>query len=176
MQETRFPYDQLVASGLVDRGEWAGVVQELLDLEAAPAVEGGKRRTHGAKTRFAAKVGIAVRTVDSWLHSEVDVKEASVRAVAAGYQLNAMDLLIRVGFYTVDELPRISNAQIDDEQRAVLDHDDLDDEQKALILQELDAMRSDDERLLDEQRDRDRRRRQQRIAEMIARASERRTA
>lgn len=175
--ESRFQYDQLVASGVVNRDEWARVIREILELEAAPLTEGGKPRTHGSKTRFAAKAGIAVRTVDSWLHSDVDVKEASVRAVADGYGINAMNLLIRVGFYKIEELPpRLTDEQIDEEQRAVLDRSDLDDGQKAYILQELEAMRSTDERILEEQRARDRQRREQRIAEMIERASERRTA
>ncbi len=176
-QESRFRYDQLVAGGVVDRKEWAKVVRELLDLEAQPRTEGGKLRVHGAKTRFAEKARLkTARTVDTWLAGDVDVKEASVRQVAEGYGLNSMELLIRVGFYTVEQLPaRLTHDQIDDEQRAVLELD-IDDEQKALILAELEAMRTDDERLLDEQRDRDRRRRQQRINEMIERARERRTA
>lgn len=166
-----------MANGIVDRTEWAKVVQEILDLEAAPLTADSRPRVHGAKTRFAMKAGLkTARTVDTWLHGDVDVKEASVKQVADGYGLNAMELLIRVGFYTVDQLPRISNAQIDEEQRAVLDREDLDDEQKAMILQELDGMRTDDERLLEEQRERDRRRRQQRIAELIERARERRVA
>lgn len=170
-RESRFPYDQLVAGGVVDRGEWARVVRELLDQEAAPAKEGGKLRTHGAKTRFAAKVGIAVRTCDSWLRSEVDVKEASVKAVAEAYGLNAINLLIRVGFYTREEIPPgLTNEQIDEEQRAVLELDDVDDQQKAMILQALEEMRQDDERILDEQRARDRRRRHERVAELIDRA------
>lgn len=164
-----------MASGIVDRTEWAKVVQELLDVEAAPLVEGGRPRVHGAKTRFADRAKLkTARTVDTWLHCTADVKEASVKQVAEGYGLNPMDLLIRVGYYTVDELPRISNEQIDEEQRAVLDRDDLDDEQKALILQELDKMRSTDERLLDEQRRRDRERRSERLEVLIERL--RRTA
>ncbi|HZN76050.1 MAG TPA: hypothetical protein VFC00_30840 [Micromonosporaceae bacterium] len=166
-----------MASGIVDRTEWAKVVQELLDLEAAPMIEGGRPRVHGAKTRFAQKAGLrTARTVDTWLRGDVDVKEASVKQVAEGYGLNAMQLLIRVGFYTTEELPpRLTDEQVDEEQRAVLELD-LDDETKALILQELESMRTDDERLLEEQRDRDRRRRQQRINELVERARERRTA
>jgi hypothetical protein len=170
-RESRFQYDQLVASGVVDRDAWARVVREILDQEAAPAVPGGKPRTHGAKTRFATKVGIAVRTVDSWLRTEVDVKEASVKAVADAYELNAINLLIRVGFYTREEIPGgLTNEQIDEEQRAVLEIDDLDDRVKVRILQALEEMRQDDERILDEQRTRDRRRRQERVAELIERA------
>ncbi len=170
-RESRFPYDQLVAGGVVDRAEWASVVRELLEQEGAPASKGGKPRTHGAKTRFAAKVGVAVRTADSWLRSEVDVKEASVKAVAEAYGINAISLLIRVGFYTREEIPTgLTNKQIDEEQRAVLELDDLSDQQKAMILQALDEMRQDDERILHEQRTRDRRRRQERVAELVERA------
>jgi hypothetical protein len=170
-RESRFPYDQLVDSGMVDRGAWARVVRELLDQEAAPATEGGKPRIHGAKTRFAAKVGVAVRTVDSWLRSEVDVKEASVKAVAEAFGLNAINLLIRVGFYTREQMPAgLSNEQIDEEQRVVLELSDIGDLQKAMILQALEEMRQVDERILDEQRTRDRRRRQERVTELIERA------
>lgn len=176
-QESRFPYHQLVASGIVDRKEWAKVVQELLDIEAAPLTEGGRTRVHGAKTRFAEKTGLkTARTVDTWLHGDVEVKEASVKQVAEGYGIKPMELLIRVGFYTAEEVPvRLTDKQIDEEQRAVLDLD-LDDEQKALILEALDEMRSADEQLLEQQRARDKQRRRQRIAEMIERARERRTA
>jgi hypothetical protein len=94
-----------VARGAIDREEWAKVVQELLDIEAAPLVEGGKPRIHGAKTRFAVKAGMrTARTVDTWLAQQVDVKEASVEAVAEAYGLNPMDLLIRVGRYAADDL------------------------------------------------------------------------
>ncbi len=104
--ETRFQYDHLVAGGVVDRAEWARVVQDLLAVEAQPALEGGKARVHGAKTRFATRVGIKTpRTVDTWLDKQVDVKESSVRAVAAAYGINPIELLIRVGFFTADEVP-----------------------------------------------------------------------
>lgn len=148
------------------------MVQELLDIEAAPLVEGGKPRIHGAKTRFAVKAGMrTARTVDTWLAQQVDVKEASVEAVAEAYGLNPMDLLIRVGRYAADGMPvRLTEEQIDEEQRIVLDDPTLDDEQKAYILRELDAMRTDDERILQEQRDRDRKRRRERINELIERA------
>lgn len=160
---TDFPYHLLVA-GEVNREAWSAFVREdLLPL------------TKGKKATLARLLGVDPKTIDLWLQGRVRVSEASVRQVAERTQRRAGDLLVRVGVYTLDDLPAVTltDEQIDEEQRRVLDTD-LDDEQKALILAELDAMRTDDERLLEEQRTRDRQRRQQRIAEMIDRARERR--
>lgn len=117
---------------------------------------------------------MSVRTVDTWLSEEVDVKESSVRAAAEAYGRSAMETLIRVGFYTLDQLPyRPTEDEIDDEQRQVLDSD-LPEEMKARILRELDEMRSADERLIDEQRERDKQRRMRELGWRIEQA--RRTA
>jgi hypothetical protein len=153
-KETRSRYDRLVATGEVDRSAWAEVISDLLAEEAAPP-----NKKHGAKTRFAAKVGVSVRTVDTWLRQEVDVKESSVRGVADAYGRKQMDVLIQVGFYSADELPyRPTDDEIDEEQRRVLDAG-LDTKLTAQLLHELDQMRADDERLIGEQRERDRQRR-----------------
>jgi len=153
-KETRSRYDHLVATDEVNREAWAEVVQELLVAETK-----AQNKKHGSKTRFASKSGVSVRTVDTWLRQEVDVKESNVRAVAEAYGVDLMELLIRVGFYAVEQMPyRPTDEEIDDEQRQVLDSD-LDDEYKAELLQDLDAMRTGDERLIVEQRERDKRRR-----------------
>lgn len=78
----------------MDRGEWAKAVSELVENEA----EHGK---YGAKTRFAAKVGVSVRTVDAWIGRTVDVKDANVRGVAAAYDCDEVQLLARVGLISV---------------------------------------------------------------------------
>lgn len=171
-KETRFPYDRLVADGIVDREAWAVVVQELLDLEAKPLVDGGKLRVHGAKTRFAAKIGITARTVDTWLGRSVDVKEANVRAVAKGYDLNPMDLLIRVGFYSSEQMPvRYPDEVIDEEQRRVLDDDTIPDDAKVLILEELELMRMNDAETEELIRERNRQARGRRVQQLIDQAS-----
>lgn len=164
-KETRSRYDHLVATGEVNREAWAEVVQELLAAEAE-----AQNRKHGSKTRFAAKASVSVRTVDTWLRRDVDVKESSVRAVAEAYGRDLMELLIRVGFYAIEQMPhRPTDEEIDDEQRQVLESD-LPDETKARILQELDEMRAGDERLIVEQRERDKQRRMRELAWRIEQA------
>jgi len=159
-----FPYHLFVA-GEVNREEWAKIVRdELLPI------------TRGKKATLARLLGMDPKTIDLWLQARVTVSHASVVQAAEKTNRNPNEWLGRVGFYAPDEAPApLTNEQIDEEQRTVLDLD-IDDEQKALILEALDEMRTTDERLLDEQRARDKQRRQQRIAEMIERARERRTA
>lgn len=159
-KETRSGYDHPVANGVLDRQEWAKVVRELLDVE-------GAERKHGAKTRLAGKAGVTTRTVDTWLTAQVDVQEANVRRVATAYELNAMDLLIRVGLYSVDQLPRVSPAQMNVERQRVLDNADLDDEAKADILRKLDEWEAADEELIRQLRQKDQERRAQRITDLI---------
>ena len=156
---THSRYDPFVANGEVDREEWAKVVQELLDRET-------EIRKHGAKTRFAAKGGKTTRTVDTWLAGQVDVKEANVRSVADAYDLDMMQLLIRVGFYREEQVGRLTPEQIDEERARVLDSD-LDDTQKMRILQRLDEMQANDERILQEQRERDKTRRLRELEYLI---------
>jgi hypothetical protein len=155
-----------VATGEVNREAWAEVVRELINREAEE-----RNRKHGAKTRFAAAAKVSVRTVDTWLRCEVDVKESSVRNVSEAYGLDVMELMIRVGFYAPSEMPyQPTDEEIDEEQRQVIESD-LDDETKAEILRELDAMRAHDERLLEEQRERDKQRRMRELAWRIEQAS-----
>lgn len=170
--ETRSRYDHLVANGVVDRHEWAQVVLELLDAE-------GKDRAHGARTRFAEKVGINVRTIGIWLAEDVDVKETSVRAAARAYGLAEMELLIRVGFYSLDQLPErpAGPSAFDAERQAVLDHQGLTSRQKAYILKELDRMEAEDEAAIEALREKDRRRRIERVETLMEqRAGRRRSA
>src|SRR5688572_17512669 len=135
-----FPYHLLVA-GEVNREEWAKIVrEELLPL------------TKGKKATLARLLGMDPKTIDLWLQGRVAVSHASVLHVADKTERRANEWLVRVGFYAPEEVPPpITNEQIDEEQRAVLERRDLDDEQKALILAELDAMRTDNERLLEHQ-------------------------
>lgn len=157
-----YRYDLRVV-GVVDRGAWAGLVQEILD---------GK--CDGNRSEFARRVLIdgrpmSPRTVYGWLRGEADVKESSVRAVAGAFGLNPVELLIRVGFLSREQVPVFPGEVIDAEQRRVLERDDLDDQQKAYILGELDKMRETDEELLARQRERDRANRDARIDSLIDR-------
>lgn len=146
-----------MAGGVVDRAEWARVVQELLDAEI-------QVREWGAKTRLAGKIGVTTRTLDIWLSQGVDVKESSVRAAADKCGLDNMELLIRVGFYSREQMPlRLPDDVIDEEQQRVLDDKGLEDRVKAIILEKLEEMRADDQAILNQQAERDRRRRMERI-------------
>lgn len=158
---TKVAYDALVATGEVNRAEWAAIVRALV-----------AEHTRGKKATFARKVGVDPKTIDNWLKCEVRVSEESIRQVAAAIPgASALEWLIMVGYYEVGELPvRMTDEQIDEEQRYVLDRNDLDDETKAEILQQLDAMRSTDDAWIQEQQERNRVRRQQQIDHLIEQA------
>lgn len=152
----------LSVSGTVDREAWAEVTQEILDAECK-----------GNKSAFARRVfidgkPINPRTVYAWLNHEFEVKESSVHAVAKGFDRNPIELLIRVGFYTLDQVPmRLPDEVVDDEQRYVLDLEGVSDETKVIILQELETWRATDEGMLTRQRERDRERRLALLRERI---------
>ncbi|QOC89846.1 hypothetical protein [Micromonospora craniellae] len=149
--------------GEVDVNEWAKVVQELLDS-----------KTKSKKAPFARAVGVDVRTVSNWLDRAVAVRETNVRRVAETFDLNPISLLLRVGVLQSADLPyQPTDEEIDEEQRKVLETD-LDDETKAEILQQLEEMRAADERLIVEQRERDKQRRMRELTFRIEQA--RRTA
>lgn len=155
-----FPYDRLVATGEVNRDEWAKIVRELL-----------AEYTRGKKATFARMLGMDPKTIDNWLTGRVRVSEESIRDVAALTDRNAMDLLIRVGYYELGEMPhQPTPEQIDEEQRTVVEADGLTDEQKAAILMALDEMRATDERLRAELAERDRQRRMREIDLLIRQA------
>lgn len=114
-KETRSRYHQPVADATINRQVWSSIVRELLDEESDP-------RVYGAKTRFATKSGVSPRTVDMWLAGEVDVKETNVRAVARAYGRGELELLIRVGLFTTDELLTASvNLGPDEELQLILE-------------------------------------------------------
>jgi len=87
-------YSLVVAEdGSVNRDAWAQLIDELI-----------QRETKGKKLPFARLIGSDPRTVDRWLRREVDVKEESVRAVARSLGLQAIDLLVQVGYYKAADL------------------------------------------------------------------------
>lgn len=153
------PYDRLVATGEVNREEWARIVQEML-----------AEFTKGKKATLARKLGMDPKTIDNWLSGSVKVSEESIRNAADRTGHNAMEWLIRVGYYQIGELPyQPTEEEIDEEQRTVLESD-LDDETKAEILQQLEDMRTADERLIVEQRERDKQRRMRELSYRIEQA------
>lgn len=91
--DTHVLYHALVA-GAVDRAEWAKFINELLD-------ETPKRN----KAALSRRIDFRERTIDRWLRGENDVDEASVRQVAGRTGRKPMELLIRVGIYSHDEMP-----------------------------------------------------------------------
>lgn len=76
----------------VSRSAWAGELNQIL-------VDSGDR-----KNVLARKAGVDARTVSRWLQGELNVSEASVRAVAEAYELNPLEVLVRVGYYRKDEV------------------------------------------------------------------------
>lgn len=128
-------YHDLVATGEVDRVEWAKVIVELRAEHAK-----------GKTVPFAKLVGVNPRTVTHWVDKTVSVTESSVRQVAEMFGLNAMDLLIRVGFYSNAErysVPEKDEPEVDDELAMILDAD-VDDITKQLMIERLYALREQD--------------------------------
>jgi hypothetical protein len=148
-------------SGEEIRDRWATVVQRILDEHCA-----------GNKSAFARRVvidgrAINPRTVYAWLRGDMDVRESSVRAVAEGFELNPLELLVEVGVYTPEQRARASAQEFDEERRLVLDSKELDNSQKAFILQEIDRMEAEDEAAIEQLRAKDRRRRAERVAALM---------
>jgi hypothetical protein len=58
-------------------------------------------------------VGVTYLTIKRWIDGAHSVSEDSVRAVARAFNMSAIDLLIRVGYYRVDELnaPDVATAR-----------------------------------------------------------------
>ncbi|MFI6759401.1 hypothetical protein ACIBF5_09695 [Micromonospora sp. NPDC050417] len=152
-----------MATGEVNRAEWAKIVRALLT-----------ERTKSKKAPLARLISKDPKTIDNWLAGSVKVSEESIRSVAELTGHSAMEWLIQVGYYQLGELPyQPTEEEIDEEQRQVLESD-LPADQKAAILEQLESMRADDERLIVEQRERDRQRRMRELAWRIEQA--RRTA
>ncbi len=156
----RFRYDALMSSGVVDREKWAKVVAQLI-----------ADHTRGKKATFARLVGFDPTTIGHWLRGTVAVSEASVRQVAERTGRNPMGLLIEVGVWSIDELPvRPTEEEIDEEISMVLDAPGLDDQQKMLIIQELEAWRTEDRELQERLAARDKERRIAQLRERIEQA------
>lgn len=100
--DTRVIYPQQVPAREreIDRQEWSRVVLELLDSEAA-----------GNRTELARRVGVDYQTVRRWIAGSHAVSEDSVRAVARTFRLSAIDLLIRVGYWSAQDVAAADSAQ-----------------------------------------------------------------
>lgn len=116
------PYDALVA-GVVDRAEWAKFIGELLD-------ETPRRN----KAALARRIDFRERTLDRWLRGEVDVADASVRQVAEKTGRKPMELLIRVGIYSRDELPPPTIAPEDEWIVRLIQASAMDPTKKAMMI------------------------------------------
>lgn len=136
-------YSLVVAEdGSINRDAWAQLVAELI-----------QRETKGKKLPFARKIGVDPRTVDRWLHREVVVKEESVRGIARTLGLQAIDLLVQVGYYKMDELtpPLLPDPREDPIIREILaDPRWTEDERTDLVKAQLDHIEADTKRRRDE--------------------------
>jgi hypothetical protein len=118
----------------INRDAWAQLVNALVETE-----------TRGKKATFARMVGVDPRTVSRWLASEVDVSEESVREVARRLNRPPMDLLVRVGYYSVGEVgattPAPAPGEEDPALKKILDAN-VSDEMRERMLKRLDALRT----------------------------------
>lgn len=139
---THARYSVVVSEAGINRAEWATVVAELI-----------ARETRGKKLPFARRIGVDATTVSRWLKSEVAVKEESVRAVARAFDLQAIDLLVRVGYYEATDLapPAIPDPYQDPVIMQILADRALTEVQRAELVQhQLDRIEEDLKRRRDE--------------------------
>lgn len=92
-RDTNVHYAGDVSVRKINREAWAAEIKRLILEEAA-----------GNRSRFAALIGVSYKTVGRWLDCTVDVSEDSVRQVARELRINAMDLLVRVGYYQPSDI------------------------------------------------------------------------
>lgn len=121
--------------GSVDRDAWAQLAAELI-----------QRETRGKKVPFARLIGVDPRTVDRWLRREVEVKEESVRSVARKLNLQAVDLLVKVGYYRAGELipPTYPDPGEDPVIKQIMTDPRLTDDERAdLVKVQLDLIEAD---------------------------------
>lgn len=111
-------------------------------------------------TDLARKAGLSRQTLSEYIRDGAEsVTIGIVRAIAEAAGDDFINALLAAG-----NIPR---NPIDDEIGLVLDDPELDDVQKAMIIQELEAEREADQRLLDEMAQRDKSRRLKQMRERI---------
>lgn len=132
-------------SGAINREAWAGVVGQLIHDETA-----------GNTTRFAALVGVTYKTVRRWLKQETEVSEESVRQVARAVYASPLELLVRVGAYSAEDLAapteaRQADAGDDPALQVILNAADVAPHMKQRFIRRLHELRAKDaERQVDE--------------------------
>lgn len=82
----------------IDRAAWAEVVSELLREEVDTYGE------HGAQSRLARRVDVSPNTIQRWREQKVTVATDNVNAVAEATGRSPIDLLVRVGYYTPEDV------------------------------------------------------------------------
>ena len=94
--DTRVPYPLDVSERKVDREAWASAVAVLIEQEAG-----------GNKSAFARLLGgtISAKTIERWLNQTVNVSEESVRQVCRTFNIPLADMLVRIGYIRLDEIP-----------------------------------------------------------------------
>ncbi|MFE7870016.1 hypothetical protein ACFUYE_06665 [Micromonospora humida] len=144
-----------MADGSIDREAWARVVSDLIAQET-----GTQAKPQGNKSAFAQLVGVTYKTVLRWTQAASDVSEDSVRQVARALHISPLELLVRVGYYTGDDLNAAMQAagpttridQADPALQVILESDVPPRVQQRMI-QRLEALRARDaERHVDEVR------------------------
>lgn len=90
----------------IDRAAWAALIAALVNAEAG-----------GNQTKFANKVGATPRNVSRWLECEVAVKPESVTKVARALDRSPVELLVRVGYLSPQEVTGGGNEPLDPEVR-----------------------------------------------------------
>lgn len=114
-----------VGEGKIDRAAWADLMTDLIRSE-----------TSGKKAPFARLIGVDTRTLDRWLRREVDVREESVRAVARNLDRRPMDLLVRVGYYQLNDVspPAPVDPREDPVIQAILGNRRLNENEKTMLV------------------------------------------
>ncbi len=138
-RDTNVRYAGDMSARRINREAWAAEVQQLITEETA-----------GNRSRFAVLVGMSYKTVGRWLDCSVDVSEDSVRQVARALGINALDLLIRVGYYQPSDIqpaaPPVAAEVADDPALSAILETDLPPRYKARMIQRLTELRAEQRR------------------------------
>ncbi|MEV4197068.1 hypothetical protein [Micromonospora globbae] len=143
-----------MAEGSIDREAWAKVISQLIAQET-----GTPAKPDGNKSRFAELIGVTYKTVLRWTQQASDVSEDSVRQVARALHISPLELLVRVGYYTDDDVSAVARpatpAGIDKDDpalRVILEADVPPRVQQRMIQRLQEMRRREAERQVDEVR------------------------
>jgi hypothetical protein len=140
-------YSSAMPMGPIDRSAWAQEVQQLI-VRFDPGPRG-----EGNKSAFARRVKVTTRTIERWIGQKNDVKVETVRAVLEALDLGqqeSMDLLGRIGWHFTGPIgsPDIDNDPVI--QRIKADPKWTDDQRKHLIEVQVERIKDDMRRRLEE--------------------------